>query len=247
MAGNDVDSDIFESIKKMVETDENSSVLELTEMIGDDGKIVKISKSALDDQQGETDVTTFLKLMQTNNKDLNVLLPDHLRKEFIAQESNYVNDKAGNKRNTIIQRDVSQDIIADNSQNSVGTDQRDIRSGVENNKAVDKKIAEDLKKSDKEEIVPKHAIIEKNPEIIKQILRSNIVKSDIENIGEKMTENTISNLTKHFDDATKFDGNGDYIKKIVQSYVKSYLADVLPDLVRKTVEEEVKNMLKNMG
>lgn len=247
MAGTDVDSDIFESIKKMVETDENSSVLELTEMIGDDGKIVKISKSALDDQQGETDVTTFLKLMQTNNKDLNVLLPDHLRKELIVQESNYVNDKTGNEQNTVIQHDVSQDVIADDSQDSVVTYQSDISSDVENNDAVNKKISDDFKKSDKDEIVQNRAIIEKNPEVIKQILRSNTVKSDTKNIGEKMAENTISNLTKHFDDATKFNGNGDYIKKIVQSYVKSYLADVLPDLVRKTVEEEVKNMLKNMG
>lgn len=64
--------DIFSSIKKMVESEENSSVLELTDMVTPEGKIVKVSKGELGeqyDQQGETDVGTFLKLMQNNNRE----------------------------------------------------------------------------------------------------------------------------------------------------------------------------------
>lgn len=64
--------DIFSSIKKMVESEENSSVLELTDMVTPEGKIVKVSKGELNEQyeqQGETDVGTFLKLMQNNNRE----------------------------------------------------------------------------------------------------------------------------------------------------------------------------------
>ncbi len=251
MADNKNDKDIFESIKKMVETDENSSVLELTDMIGDDGKIVKISKSSLDDQQGETDVTTFLKLMQTNNKDLGGLLPEHLRKEVMAHEY------AESQNNVSLQDSSQQDVQPNvdermDKQNNIVKREDSLEQLTA--KAIDVPTRQTTKQnpsaiSNTDGIKHNDVILEKDPNIVKQILRSNIVKRENynKNLEVKMTENTISNLTKHFDDATNFDGTSDYVKKIVQSYVKSYLDDVLPDLVRNTVEEEVKKMLKNMA
>lgn len=60
--------DILDSIRKMVETDKNTSVLELTNLINEDGSISKISKDKISKKksQKETDVGDFLRLMRDN-------------------------------------------------------------------------------------------------------------------------------------------------------------------------------------
>jgi len=60
--------DILDSIRKMVETDKNTSVLELTNLINEDGSISKVSKDKISKKksQKETDVGDFLRLMRDN-------------------------------------------------------------------------------------------------------------------------------------------------------------------------------------
>ena len=60
--------DILDSIRKMVETDQNTSVIELTNLINDDGSVSKVSKDKISQKksQKETDVGDFLRLMRDN-------------------------------------------------------------------------------------------------------------------------------------------------------------------------------------
>ena len=60
--------DILDSIRKMVENDKNSSVLELTDLLDEDGNITKVSKDKISkkNRQKETDVGDFLRLIKDN-------------------------------------------------------------------------------------------------------------------------------------------------------------------------------------
>ena len=59
--------DILDSIRKMVETEDNSSILELTDLIDDDGKVTKVDNSnQVKNSYKEADVDDFLRLMKHN-------------------------------------------------------------------------------------------------------------------------------------------------------------------------------------
>ena len=199
--------DIFDSIKKMVESEENASVLELTDMVTSDGKIVKVSKGeTVDqyDQQGETDVGTFLKLMQNNDRE---------KSEDIS------NKDVKGESSEIIKKDRDIDLQA--------------KTGIANNVSGNNVLGQE----NIEEAVLSRKKIENRRD-------NSVIKRSVQ--MENNNEKTVSNLTKHFDDATGSTMNNEYIRRIVQNYVKGYLEITLPALVKKTVEDEVKNMLKNM-
>ena len=60
--------DILDSIRKMVESDKNSSVLELTDLLDENGNITKVSKEKGNkkNRSKETDVGDFLRLIKDN-------------------------------------------------------------------------------------------------------------------------------------------------------------------------------------
>lgn len=60
--------DILDSIRKMVENDKNASVLELTDLLDENGNITKITKEKVSKKntQKETDVGDFLRLIKDN-------------------------------------------------------------------------------------------------------------------------------------------------------------------------------------
>lgn len=61
-------SDILDSIRRMVQDEKNSSVVELTDLVDDNGNIVKVNKTKASKkiQQKETDVGDFLRLIKDN-------------------------------------------------------------------------------------------------------------------------------------------------------------------------------------
>lgn len=61
-------SDILDSIRRMVQDEKNSSVVELTDLVDDNGNIVKVNKTKASEkiQQKETDVGDFLRLIKDN-------------------------------------------------------------------------------------------------------------------------------------------------------------------------------------
>ena len=61
--------EILASIRKMVENEKNASVLDLTDLVDDDGKITKLEKkepSSKKQSRKETDVGDFLRLIKDN-------------------------------------------------------------------------------------------------------------------------------------------------------------------------------------
>ena len=60
--------DILDSIRKMVENDKNASVLELTDLIDENGNVTKVTKEKISKKNHpkETDVGDFLRLIKDN-------------------------------------------------------------------------------------------------------------------------------------------------------------------------------------
>ncbi|MBR1734883.1 MAG: DUF2497 domain-containing protein [Alphaproteobacteria bacterium] len=99
--------EVLSSIKKMV-IDETPPVLDLTEMISDDGSIVSISKNK-SEQKKENEMSSFLKLIQEDTPISTSPITDDITGKTTDKSISSLINKTASRET--IQNDILQDLI----------------------------------------------------------------------------------------------------------------------------------------